>query len=131
MPYGSRLLPAPLPGTAYSVTPVPAVVIRPTAPLSLSVNHKAPSGPDVMFHGLKNELDVYSVMTPAVVILPILSPLNSVNHKLLSGPTVMESGPLFAVGVAYSVTTPPVVIRPILLNPLSANHSAPSGPAVM
>lgn len=84
-----------------------------------------------MFHGLKNELDVYSVMTPAVVILPILSPLNSVNHKLLSGPTVMESGPLFAVGVAYSVTTPPVVIRPILLNPLSANHSAPSGPAVM
>ena len=100
-----------------------------------SVNHSAPSGPDVMPKGALLSVGTgNTVMVPAVVMRPIWLASNSVNHSAPSGPAVMPLRPPPATG--NSVNCPVVVIRPILLGPSidlgnSVNHSAPSGPKVM
>lgn len=68
----------------------PAVVIRPTARPSLSVNQSAPSGPAVIPIGWLFAVGTgYSVITPAVVIRPILLAVFSVNQSAPSGPAVI------------------------------------------
>ncbi len=73
----------------YSVI-APPVVILPILFPPYSVNHRFPSGPDVIpiadavLVGI-----VYSVIAPPVVILPILFPPYSVNHRFPSGPAVI------------------------------------------
>src|SRR5258708_32352978 len=102
-------------GIANSET-TPAVVIRPIllAPIAVppdSVNHSAPSGPDVTFRGKRVPVAMLnSVMTPAVVICAILLPEYSENHRLLSGPITMLHGELDGLpGMANSEKAPAVV----------------------
>ena len=104
--------------------------------MSVSVNHRLPSGPIVIPVGPAPPLVLNAMSVPVGVIRPIRSALVSANHRLPSGPAVM---PLVSVAIAAlnSVTVPSVVIFPILTAGLngrksnSVNHRLPSGPAVM
>src|SRR5580704_6154919 len=118
-------------GVEYSVIR-PAVVILPTLKPSQPVNHRLPSDPTVMPHGVLFAGSEYSVIAPDVLILPILAVPWSVNQRSFSllGPATMPYG-LLPAGSEYSVTVPVVVILPILLVPASVNHRSPSGPVVM
>ncbi len=76
----------------YSVIS-PAVVMRPTLPVELSLKYTAPSGPAAMSPA--NALAVgsgYSSIWPSVVMRPILSPRPSVNHSAPSAPLTMSIG---------------------------------------
>src|SRR5580658_1591484 len=79
----------PAKGTPYSVTD-PVVVMRPILLAFPSVNHKAPSGPEVIplvwvpGVGSGNWL-----ISKVVVIRPMLPVDPSVNHKAPSGPGVI------------------------------------------
>src|SRR5438309_2018156 len=85
----------------YSVM-APAVVIRPI--LLISVNQRAPSGPDAIACGKLAAVGrTYSVMLPAVVTRPILLPVDSVNQSAPSGPGTIANGLLPGVGIGYSV----------------------------
>src|SRR5262249_36969749 len=98
-------------GIMYFVT-APVVVMRQIAE---SVNHRAPSGPDVIPPEMLAAVGMgNSVIAPATVTRPILWPLISANHTAPSGPTVMPSGRAPGVGMGNSVTTPAVVIRATL-----------------
>src|SRR5262245_37465904 len=89
-------------GIGYS-TMEPARVARPILPV-VSVNHRLPSGPEVMPWGSTKGVGMgYSVMAPWGVIRPMLLPKVSVNHRLPSGPVVIPLGELPTVGMAYSV----------------------------
>src|SRR5208283_5103045 len=91
-------------GIGYKVI-TPAVVILPIFPPVGSVNHKLPSGPDVIPNGLLPEATAYSVIIPSIVILPIWSAYGSVNQRLPSGPDVIPEGEL-PESMGYSVIIP-------------------------
>src|SRR5580765_2213507 len=92
------------------------VVIRPILLPALSVNHRLPSGPDVMSKGADAAVGTRnSVMTPPVVMRPILLPDSSVNQRFPSVAAAMPSGSLPAVGTGNSTIAPSAGIRPILL----------------
>src|SRR5947209_6088881 len=141
IPYGAAPALMPL---ANSVT-VPAGVMRPMRFPPDSVNHRLPSGPDVICSGERPVALPNSVTVPARVMRPIRSALSSVNQRLPSGPAAIPTGrALREMPAANSVITPAGVIRPMRPTPgkgrtvngsgnwpLSANHMFPSGPAVM
>jgi len=129
-----------IPRSKFNVIVVPLMLGRKPRPQagaraiwspSDSVNHRAPSGPEVIQLGVLYKVGTeYWLIIPAVVIRLTLPPLNSVNHNAPSGPAVMPPGELLG-WIGYSVMIPVVVIRPILPLSNSVNHSAPSGPAAM
>src|ERR1700680_4210879 len=80
--------PGTLPGGRLKCEITPLTVIRPIRSRSYSVNHKAPSGPDVIPIGPDLGGSLKCVIFPLVVIRPTTSK-ESVNHKAPSGPTVM------------------------------------------
>ena len=76
-------------GRGNSVT-TPAVVIRPIWLALLSVNQRAPSGPDVMKLKVPPPVTGNSVTEPEVVIRPIwLTDPPSVNQRAPSGPAAI------------------------------------------
>src|SRR5213083_2759484 len=108
---------------------VPEGVIRPMLSPSTSVNHRFPSGPAAIPHGITPAVGMEnSVKVPVGVIRPILfaEGFSSVNHRFPSGPAAISTGSLLGVGVENSVIVPDVVIRPILLTLISVNHRFPS-----
>ena len=98
LPLGPAVIPTPA-GPAVSETS-PAVVIRPTSgprPLPIGipngnqfVNHRFPSGPDVIAARFVNGAGIgNSVIVPDGVIRPIWLAFVSVNHRFPSGPVVI------------------------------------------
>ena len=127
----TMLLPCPMEetpvGSGYSPVTCPAVVMRPTLPISR--NARPDDLSDAMATGnAELVMMVLRVMVPVGVIELIRFPMNSVNQILPSGPAVRRSGSL-AVAAAKSVETPAGVMRPTLLLVTSVYQMLPSGPA--
>src|SRR5512133_1759189 len=108
--------------------------MRPILFAKYSVNHRLPSGPDVMDKGSLLGAGIGNpVIVPDGVMRPIRGAIlgpRSVHHRLPSGPEVISPGVLPGRS-RYSVISPEGVIRPTLSPKTSVNHRLPSGPAVM
>src|SRR5262245_26320792 len=101
----------------------PWTVMRPTRALFGMLNHRAPSGPEVIKLGPKNpEGSANSTIEPPVVARPMRFAVPSVNQMFPSGPAVMPIGFEAGVAVLNSVIAPVGVMRPILLALNSANQ---------
>src|SRR5512135_2996254 len=101
------------------------------------VNHRFPSGPEVIGAGLASSAGSgNSVMTPAVVMRPIFPiafgsrKLVSVNQRLPSGPAASPLHCAPTVGTGNSVTVPVGVIRQTV-GPTTLNQRLPSAPAAI
>src|SRR5262245_13734168 len=96
-----------------------------------SVNHRLPSGPEVISAGKPPDVGTgNSVTVPVMVIRPILLTPASVNQRLLSGPTAIPATSC-VTPVGSSVIVPDGVIRPILPELYSTNQTFPAGPATI
>src|SRR5216683_570485 len=106
--------------------------MRPIFPTA-SVNHRLPSGPDVISVGPLLAVGVGNkVIVPEGVIRPILdaSEPSRVNQRLPSGPAVMSSVAPLLRGTLKVVNLPAVVI--FTIRPArSVNQRFPSGPLVI
>jgi hypothetical protein len=88
-------------------------VTRPILLVGDSVNHRAPSDPDAIPHGVQLAVGIgNSMIVPLVVICPIELVPKSVNQSAPSGLVVIVTGELSISREKYE-TAPAVVIRPI------------------
>src|SRR6266540_4532310 len=114
-----------------NVLVTPAVVIRPTALSSGSVN-QSPPGPLMIDDGPPVvPVSGSSVISPAVVARPIFLMLNSVNHSAPSDPAVTSTTLALVVGTGYSTAAPAGVTFAILFARFSVTQRLPSGPLVI
>ena len=109
----------PVPNFGFvNIVMTPVVVIRPmalSADVFTSVNHSAPSGPEVSAVA-KPEGRGNVVVDPDVVMRPMAPPSSAMNHSAPSGPVTMPPFPHVPTlprGAGKNVVVAEVVVRPM------------------